>query len=125
MVELLIGVGALVVGFALGWFRSGPTRIALAAAEARLASSEQRVQELQIFLTAARTDLEQISAAFQEASSARASAEAVAARVPPLEQELQQVRQVAADRHAEITQLRARGEEQAKAAEDKLRLLNE
>jgi DNA recombination protein RmuC len=125
MVELLIGVSALVVGFALAWFRGGPTRIALAATEARLASSEQRLQELQIFLTAARTDLEQISTAFQAASSARASAEAVAARVPPLEQELHQARQIAADRHAEITQLRARGEEQAKAAEEKLRLLND
>ncbi|GFE78780.1 hypothetical protein GCM10011487_07800 [Steroidobacter agaridevorans] len=125
MVELLIGAGALVVGFALAWYRSGPTRIALASAEARLLSAEQRLQETQIFLTAARTDLEQANAAFHTASSARASAEAVAARVPQLEQELQQARQVAADRQAQITQLQARGEEQAKAAEEKLRLLSD
>lgn len=125
MVELLIGVGALVVGFALAWYRSGPTRIALAGAEARLLSAEQRLQETQIFLTAARTDLEQVSAAFHAASSARASAEAVAARVPQLEQELQHARQIAADRQAHVTQLQARGEEQAKAAEEKLRLLGD
>ena len=100
MVELLIGAGALVVGFALGWYRSGPTRIALASAEARLLSAEQRLQETQIFLTAARTDLEEVSAAPHTASSARATAEAIAARVPQLEQELQQTRQIAADRQA-------------------------
>jgi DNA recombination protein RmuC len=125
MVELLIGVGALVVGFALAWYRSGPTRIALAAAEARLFSAEQRLQETQIFLTAARTDLEQTTRSFHAASSARASAEAIAARVPQLEQELQQARQLAADRQAEITQLQARAEEQARAADEKLRLLSD
>ena len=125
MVELLVACGALIFGFAIAWFLNGKTRVSLAETATRLASAEERTQELQIHLTAARGDLERANTAIQEHSSLRAAAEAIAARVPALEQELHAARQLASERQAEITDLRARATEQAKAAEDKLRLLTD
>src|SRR5690606_22657242 len=73
----------------------------------------------------ARADAAAAAAALRAEAAQRAKAEALSARVPQLEQELDQQRRMAAERHAEIGKLQTRLDEQQKAAEEKLKLLNE
>ncbi|MDY0065115.1 MAG: DNA recombination protein RmuC [Steroidobacteraceae bacterium] len=117
-------VGMVLSGMAT-WALGGRTREALAEARARLASLEKQLAESGQELETARADAAAAAAALRAEAAQRAKAEALSARVPQLEQELDQQRRMAAERHAEIGKLQTRLDEQQKAAEEKLKLLNE
>jgi len=125
MVEAaLVGFG-LVVGFMAAWALGAKTRVAMAESAAQRTYTERQLQEAQLFLTAARADLAEVSDTLHTQSELRATAEAAGARIPGLEEELRKLREAAADQQAEISDLQARAEEQAKATAEKQSLLTQ
>lgn len=123
MVEVFFACAGIAVGFAIAWLIGGRTREQLAEARVKLSNTEQRLHETQILLTGTQANLAEATNALNVQSAMRAAAEALNARVPQLEEQLETLRKEAAEREAEISQIRARAEEQSKAAAEKLKLL--
>lgn len=125
MIDIAIGVGALLVGFTAAWARGARTRESLGQASVRLSVLQQQILELDAERKVLKASLDQTTGALSARSALLAKAEAVGARVPELEHELTDLRRIASERQAEISQLHARAEEQARASAEKLRLLAE
>ena len=125
MVEALLVCAGIGVGFAIAWFIGGKIREQLAEARVKLVHTEQRLHETQVLLTATQANLAEVTNALNVQSAMRAAAEALNSRIPQLEEELETLRTEAAERQAEISQIRARAEEQSKAAAEKLKLVTD
>ena len=123
MYETLPICGGLILGFAIAWFIGGKTREQLVELKARFSIADQQLKETQIALTATKADLTEATNALHAQSALRAAAEALGS--PDLEDGLEELRRIAAERQAEISQLQARTEEQAKSSAEKLRLLTD
>jgi DNA recombination protein RmuC len=123
VVEVLLVCAGIGVGFAIAWFLAGTTREQLAETRAKLSNIEQRLHETQILLAGTQSNLAEATNALNVQSAMRAAAEALNSRIPQLEEQLETLRKEAAEREAEISQIRARAEEQSKAAAEKLKLL--
>jgi len=125
MVEALLISGGMAIGFAIAWLIGGKTREQMVEARAKTAHTEQRLQETQTLLAETQAARADATVSLSAQSAMRAAAEALNARMPQLEAELDSLRREAAERQAEVTQIRTRAEEQAKAAAEKLKLVTD
>ena len=119
---ILVCAGAA-VGFILAWGFGGKVREQLAESRTRQGLTEQQLIATQVTLASTKAELTSAVGTLQTQSALRAAAEAVNARVPELETELDELRRLSADQQAEIRDIRARADEQARASAEKIRLV--
>jgi len=93
--------------------------------EERLAQARQEVQELKDYRDTANRHIQDLTERRQAESEKRATAEATASRVPGLEADLEAQRAENSRLDAELSELRARMDEERKAAREKLALIEE
>lgn len=86
---------------------------------------QQQILETDAERQGLKASVAQTTGALSAQSALLARAETIGARIPELEHELAELRRIAAERQAEICQVQARAEEQARASDAKLRLLSE
>jgi len=125
MFDSLLACSGLILGFGISWLIGGKSRELLAEARMRLVLLEQQLHEAQVAAIATKSELAAATGALHTQSALRAAADALGARVPGLEDALEELRRISAERQAEISQMQARTEEQAKASAEKLRLLTD
>ncbi len=143
--EIVIGlVIGLVLGGGIVWMLmqarlrqteervKGETAAAQATAHERLNAAAQQVQSLERDLKETEAELEKLRQTFQAESAQRAAAEAYGKRIPQLEEEMkrkeariEELQQNISKKSETISELETRIEEERKAAEEKLALLND
>lgn len=91
----------------------------------RLDTAKQEVRELRDLRDTQIKQIQDLSDRRAHESEKRASAEARAARVPELEEEIERLRAAKSELETEVSDIRARMEEERKAAQEKLALIEE
>lgn len=125
MFELILVCVGAGVGFVVAWLIGGRVREQLAESRVRFGIVEEQLQQATATLASTRSELAAAVGALQTQTALRAAAEALNARVPELESELGELRRLNAEQQAEIRDVRARADEQARASAEKLRLLSD
>jgi len=125
MFELVLVFGGAGLGFVIAWLMGGRVREQLAEGRVRLGIVEEQLQHSAAMLASTKSELAAAVGTLQTQTALRAAAEALNARVPELESELGELRRLSAEQQAEMRDVRARADEQARASAEKLRLLSD
>ena len=123
---LAVSAIALVIGAIVAWLvRGSLVKVAVAGLEAQLSGAEQQLVARGHEVSALRGENQRIVESLRLETERRASGEAIAARVPVLEQRIWEQQQMHDEQVCQLARIETQIAEERKAADEKVALMNQ